>query len=224
MKKHHFKRRPFVCNNTGKVEWYTPAYIIEAARETMGSIDLDPASSDIANRTVKANTYYTKEDDGLSKLWFGNVWLNPPYAKLLIKQFIMAAIEKRSEYKQAIILVNNATETRWFQDLLNIVSVVCFHKHRIKFNDVDGESGGPLQGQVILYIGSNTTKFIENFSQYGICIPKYEINPDLISVKKYTVKDLQQEMLHFFNDSQGYRKLGHRIWKVAKTHEKTSVK
>src|SRR2546430_17584816 len=63
-------------------EWYTPSKYIETAREVLGSIDLDPASCELANRTVKADKYYTKEDDGLSKEWHGNVWLNPPYGKI----------------------------------------------------------------------------------------------------------------------------------------------
>ena len=34
--------------------WHTPAEYIEAAREVMGSIDLDPASCHIAQQAVKA--------------------------------------------------------------------------------------------------------------------------------------------------------------------------
>ena len=40
-------------------EWYTPAWIINAARRVLGTIDLDPASSAIANQTVQATNYYT---------------------------------------------------------------------------------------------------------------------------------------------------------------------
>jgi len=60
-----------VSKNSGENEWYTPVQFIDAARLVMGSIDLDPASSERANETVQATTFYTKEDDGLSKTWCG---------------------------------------------------------------------------------------------------------------------------------------------------------
>ena len=59
-------------------EHYTPEHVVEAARQLMGGIDLDPASCAEANTTVRAAEYYTKEDDGLSLVWNGRVFLNPP--------------------------------------------------------------------------------------------------------------------------------------------------
>lgn len=67
--------------DSGNVEWYTPSYIIEAARKTMGSIDLDPFSSLAANKNIKSNSIYTKDDNGFEKDWFGNVWCNHPFSR-----------------------------------------------------------------------------------------------------------------------------------------------
>lgn len=60
-------------------EHYTPVEYIEAARVVMGGIDLDPATTAIVNRElVKSFDYFTEEEDGLARNWWGRVWLNPP--------------------------------------------------------------------------------------------------------------------------------------------------
>lgn len=58
------------------VELYTPDYIVEAARATLGGIDLDPASCAIGNEVVKATRYFDK--NGLTQPWSGRILLNPP--------------------------------------------------------------------------------------------------------------------------------------------------
>ena len=161
------KNRPHVANNSGNNEWYTPAEYIEAAREAMGSIDTDPASNDIANKIVKAENYYTVETNGLAHDWTGNVWMNPPYSSDLISKFVEKLKEQRANYNQAIILVNNATETQWFYEIVKIASAVCFPKSRVKFYMPDGKTGAPLQGQAVLYVGNNTEKFISAFGGIG---------------------------------------------------------
>jgi hypothetical protein len=37
---------------TGNMEWNTPAEYIELARNALGGIDLDPASNDLAQKTI----------------------------------------------------------------------------------------------------------------------------------------------------------------------------
>lgn len=163
-------KRAHVANNSGNNEWYTPSKFIEAARAVMGSIDTDPATSEIANRTVKATNIFTAEDDGRTQTWAGNVWMNPPYAQPLMGDFAEAVSAKyeAGEINQACILVNNGTETQWFQRMLSASSAVCFPKSRIKFLDPEGNaSGAPLQGQAIVYMGDNIEEFKEAFSPEG---------------------------------------------------------
>jgi ParB family chromosome partitioning protein len=136
----------------------------------MGSIDLDPASSQLANKTVKANVYFTAEDDGLVQEWYGNVWMNPPYSQPLIAQFSNTIADKYDcgDIEQACVLVNNATETSAFQRMLESCACVCFLRSRVKFIDETGNPRlTPLQGQAILYFGKNTDAFCKEFSEMG---------------------------------------------------------
>lgn len=161
--------KPHVSFNAGNNEWYTPAEYIDAAYAVMGEIDLDPASSEIANQTVGAKKYFTIEDDGLKMDWYGNVWMNPPYASDLIGRFCTKLVYHAvaGDIKDAIVLVNNATETNWFYSLIEIASAVVFTKGRVRFLDPEGNPGAPLQGQAIIYIGENINSFIDNFSEFG---------------------------------------------------------
>jgi len=159
-----------VANNSGNMEWYTPHKYIEAARLAMGSIDTDPASCEFANQTVRATTYYTAETNGLDKVWTGNVWLNPPYCQPLISEFAESVTFRFSEgeIEQAIVLVNNATETAFFQRMLEEASAICFPRTRIRYINQDGPLAlTPLQGQAFIYFGEEWMRFKENFSQFG---------------------------------------------------------
>lgn len=156
-------------------EWYTPAEYIEAARRTMGSIDLDPATCELAQTVVQADVYLTKFENGIVQQWIReNVWLNPPYgqadpwvAKLL------AEYDKGAFVKQAIVLLNNMTETGYFQSLLTRFPV-CFPNRRIPFwrHDQQGLTG--RQGQALFYLGPNVERFVEVFGAFGPVLRRME--------------------------------------------------
>ena len=161
--------KPHVAHNSGNNEWYTPVEYIQAARRVMGYIDLDPASSEAANEVVDAAAYYTAEDDGLSLPWVGKVWMNPPYAKTLVEQFAdkMAHHAGNGDVTEAIVLVNNATETAWFRKLISVASAVVFPASRIRFWQPNSEPGAPLQGQACIYIGHAPDLFLSEFTTFG---------------------------------------------------------
>jgi hypothetical protein len=77
--------RELAMHSSKSQEHYTPVDIIERARRLMGSIDLDPASSFLANTRVQAQTWHgwdgEKITNGLIPEWHGNVFLNPPGGK-----------------------------------------------------------------------------------------------------------------------------------------------
>lgn len=158
-------------SSSGENEWYTPSVYIEAARATMGSIDLDPATCQVAQETVKAAKFFTIADDGLSREWFGNVWLNPPYSKDLIGKFATKVVEESARFDQAVVLVNNATETAWFQSMARACNAICLFSGRIKFHDRTGNPANtPVQGQAALYFGENVTGFMSSFDSLGIVV------------------------------------------------------
>lgn len=165
--------KPHVANNSGNNEWYTPSRYIEAARAVMGGIDTDPASSDIANETVGASIYFTEQQNGLLQNWRGRVWLNPPYSQPAIAQFaekLNEEIESGRVY-EAILLVNNATETAWFRNMLQNATAVCFPSGRVKFLNPKGDPvGAPLQGQAIIYIGEQRESFRGEFEKHGVVL------------------------------------------------------
>lgn len=160
------------------VEWYTPKEIIELARQVMGDIDLDPASSDEAQAHIKAHSYFTEKEDGLSLAWLGKIWLNPPYSKTGGRSNQDIWAEKLiTEYQEghvieAILLVKAALGYQWFEELWDIWPA-CFARKRLSFIKNDGDDEGESkQGTALFYFGSNLERFIEVFSSIGrITVP-----------------------------------------------------
>lgn len=163
------KEKPHVTFNSGNNEWYTPEKYVDMAREVLGHIDLDPASSKIANETVKADRYFTEEENGLNQVWYGKVWMNPPYGTDLIGQFTEKFADEyiAGNITEGIVLVNNATETAWFADMIQSASAVVFPRGRIRYYSPQKESNAPLQGQAFIYFGENTDRFLEVFGVVG---------------------------------------------------------
>lgn len=167
------KDRPaHVGRRTAQEEWYTPAEYLDAARTVLGAIDLDPASTEAANQTVKASRFYTVADDGLNKPWKGRVWLNPPYARGTVDAFAVKLLEETrvGRTRAAVVLVNNATETLWCQKLMQGAAAVCFPRGRVDYLNAQGQTvKNPLQGQALLYFGPGIGTFCATMARVGAC-------------------------------------------------------
>lgn len=154
-------------------EWYTPAKYIEAAREVMGGIDLDPATAMIPQEWIKATVFYTIKDNGLEQPWLGRTWLNPPYSKTgnMSNQEIWAA-KLITEYQagrvnEALLLVKASIGYDWF-DRLFYTYPVCLLRGLISFIKPDGQINGPAKlGSAIFYFGPNLARFEQVFERHG---------------------------------------------------------
>jgi hypothetical protein len=151
-------------------EWYTPAKYIQAAREVMGGIDLDPASCKAANKVVEAKRFYDKQADGLNQPWSGRVWLNPPYGGIAA-EFVarLVAEYEAGNITAGIALVNaHCTDTNWFQLLWS--HALCFTDHRIDFTSTDAKDSTSTHGSVFAYLGKKPESFAERFREWGAIV------------------------------------------------------
>lgn len=156
-----------VLTSQATTEWYTPAWIIELARRLMGGIDLDPASNEQAQQTIKAERYYTEALDGYSKPWTGRVWLNPPFddTPRWVRR-LCAAYEDR-DISQAVLLVNSAPGYVWWEELYRAYPV-CLLRERVRFVREDGSAGGQAKkGTTIAYLGPMLRNFDLLWAPYG---------------------------------------------------------
>lgn len=160
-------------------EWYTRPKYIEAAREVMGSIELDPASSLAANEIVQAEHYFTKEQNGILQEWRArSLWLNPPYGRSAkmqgmhqstIKLFVDKCLDayQRGDVLQAIILATTEVNAKWFYPLWQYP--ICIPDHRVNFIVPIQQKNKYSQmfGTCFVYLGPNEGRFTEVFSRFG---------------------------------------------------------
>lgn len=154
-------------------EWYTPDSVLEIARETMGGIDLDPASCVEANERVRARSFFGVRDDGLRRDWYGRIFLNPPYGRgdrnqsnqglwtaKLLAEYELGHIE------QVVLLVNAVPDRSWFRPLWR--HHVCFAYRRIRFIAPKGVlPKSPTHGNALVYIGSRSEQFVAAVGGFG---------------------------------------------------------
>ena len=166
-------------------EWYTPPPYIDAVHAVMGGIDVDPASCALANRIVRATTYYTLAEDGFPKAWPGRVFLNPPYGFDEKGQSNAARWSRRLLYQyqagvttQAILLVNAVPGNDWFAPLWDYP--ICFTDHRIRFYNPAGMPNQPTHSNAFVYLGEQVDRFDTVFSQFGVVAVRRSPNVNII--------------------------------------------
>ena len=155
-----------INQDSGEQEYYTPDFIVEACRKTMGSIDLDPFSSAKANLTVGAKRYFTKDDDGFSKDWFGKVFVNHPFSRENNKKIFHKAIQECSKGNaDCVMLITYAsTSEAWFRPSLDFPQ--CYLYGRTNYYLPDGTvKRSVTKGSCITLISDGYNSYVHKFSE-----------------------------------------------------------
>lgn len=156
-------------------EWYTPQWLIDEVRAFFGgAIALDPASCALAQSVVQAAAYFSKEDDGLAGDWHAeSVFLNMPYSNPRPWVEKAVAEHKAGRARRLVLLVNNATETDWFQSLLRDYPV-CFLAKRLAYWRHDHSDVGARQGQALFFLGDDNWRyqFTRRFASHGVVLTR----------------------------------------------------
>lgn len=128
-------------------EWFTPEVYIQAAREFMDGIEVDPATCPEANAIIDADITFTKAESGLTRDWSAwpmgirspsSLWLNPPSPVRPWWEKLVAEYKADHVARFCYLAFNIAQlqlMQRWTPDLHGMSRDVCLciPDHRIEF-------------------------------------------------------------------------------------------
>jgi phage N-6-adenine-methyltransferase len=139
-------------NSSAHEAWSTPTWILDRLYSVFDHFDLDPCSATKDRRLtrVKARTYFTASDDGLSLPWIGTVFVNPPYGRELRFWTDKARTEfELGNAKTVIALVPARTDTGWWHNDIAGKASIFFLKGRLSFGD--GTQPAPFPSALIVW-------------------------------------------------------------------------
>lgn len=123
--------------------WSTPQDFFDKLHERYG-FTLDVCAT---RENAKCAEFFTKEDDGLSKIWQGVVWMNPPYGRT-IGHWMRKAYESSLAGAMVICLVPARTDTAWWHDFA-MKGDIEFIRGRLKFGG--HKNSAPFPSAVVVF-------------------------------------------------------------------------
>ena len=135
-------------------EWVTPPELYNKLND-MFDFDLDPCTTE--HNPLNTPHFYTKKENGLTKQWYGNVFVNPPYDQI---EEWLAKAQKELETGMApkiVFLLPARTDTKWFHTFIYDYSFYKFRSHvkvwflkgRLKFRHA--KNSAPFPSMVVIF-------------------------------------------------------------------------
>lgn len=117
-------------------------------------------------RSAKAASYFTKEDDALTRSWKGSNskgcnWMNPPFS--LASEFTTKAAHEAMKGVVTIGCVKHAPDATWFQEMEKRATFIYIPDGRIQFLKSDGTP--------FMRIDKKTGKQVKSGANFPLCFP-----------------------------------------------------
>lgn len=127
-------------------DWATPQDFFDQLDEEF-HFTLDPCA-DVQNH--KCDQFYTREQNGLSKDWGGNVvFCNPPYGREIGTWVKYSYEQSKKKDTTVVMLIPSRTDTRWFHSYIYGKAEIRFVKGRLKFGGAT--TGAPFPSMIVIF-------------------------------------------------------------------------
>ena len=123
--------------------WSTPQEFFDQLDSEFG-FTLDVCST---HENAKCDQHFTESEDGLSQVWDGVCWMNPPYGRTIGK-WMRKAYESSLTGATVVCLVPARTDTAWWHEYA-IKGDVRFLRGRLKFGG--SENNAPFPNAVVVF-------------------------------------------------------------------------
>ena len=134
-------------NPSETVEWATPKDLFDKLN-AIHNFTLDVAASSnnaLCDEWFGLDHVNESRRDGLAAQWYGRVWCNPPYGRV-IKYWVKKAQQHND---LVVMLLPSRTDTKWFHELVLPYAEVQFIKGRLKFGE--SKLGAPFPSIIVTY-------------------------------------------------------------------------
>lgn len=129
--------------SSNRDDWETPQFLFDKLNQEF-NFNMDVAASE---NNAKCPIFYSKENDGLKKPWYGVCWCNPPYGREIGK-WVKKAAESRAT---VVMLLPARTDTRWFHEYILGKAEIRYIRGRVKF--VGATNSAPFPSMVVIFRG-----------------------------------------------------------------------
>lgn len=140
-----------------KHDWKTPnALLVRVLR----CLDQEHFNTDVcaSEANVPALQFFDSKNDGLSQVWKGFCWMNPPYGRK-INRWIQKARESKGSV--VVCLLPARTDTKWWQEHVSeTAELVVFLRGRVRF--IGATASAPFPSAIVIF-GKLSKRTVKRF-------------------------------------------------------------